>query len=162
MRSSRVARCLTIMTLVTIMVASMVIPAYAADFRFSYVSWEKSGTDFSVYTKASNKKSYNFQEATVKGTEVEYDQSTNGWGFRVAYKGDSSGNTVTLVDKDKGESYADVTKRTYWLNGNYTIHPEYRSGYGGKETYHFVAARLDDASATGKYTFRGYFNSDYT
>lgn len=157
MRISRITRCLSIMALVTIMVTSMAIPAHAIDFPFSYVDWTKSEKTFTVYTGAENKKEYNGQEATVKGTSVECDSDTNGWGFRVVCEGNGS----NPVDIDPS-GYMDVTLRTFWLNGNYTIHPQYKSGYGGKGTYHKVAARLDDASASGEYTFKGAFNSDYT
>lgn len=157
MRSSRITRCLSIMALVTIMVASLAIPAYAGDFPFSYIGWTKSEKTFSVYTGASNKKDYNGQEATIKGTSVECDSKTNGWGFRVVYEGTGS-NPVDLTPS----GYTDVTRRTFWLNGNYTIHPQYKSGYGGKGTFHTLAARLDDESDDGQYTFSGAFNSDYT
>lgn len=157
MRSSRITRCLSIMALVTIMVASLAIPAYAGDFPFSYIDWTKSEKTFSVYTGESNKKYYNGQEATIKGTSVECDSKTNGWGFRVVYEGTGS-NPVDLTPS----GYTDVTRRTFWLNGNYTIHPQYKSGYGGKGTFHTLAARLDDESDDGQYTFIGAFNSDYT
>lgn len=157
MKKSCVARCLTIMVLLVTIIASLAVPAYAADFPFSYIDWTKSEKTFSVYTAASNKKAINGQEATVKGTSVECDNTTNGWGFRVVYAGTGS-NPVDISPS----GYTDVTLRTYWLNGNYTIHPQYKSGYGGKGTYHYVAARLDDESADGEYTFRGAFNSDFT
>ncbi len=157
MRSSRITRCLSSMALLTAMVASMAIPACAKDFPFTYIKWEKTERTFSVYTGASNTKEYNGQEATIKGTSVECDSTTNGWGFRVVYKGNGS-NPVDITPS----GYTDVTKRTFWLNGNYTIHPEYKSGYGGKGTDHTLAARLDDDSAIGKYTFEGAFNSDFT
>lgn len=157
MRNARITRCLTIIALVAIMVASMALPAYAADFPFSYVNWTKSERTFTVYTGATNKKFYNGQEATIKGTSVECDGSTNGWGFRVVYEGTGS-NPVDITPS----GYVDVTKRTFWLNGNYTIHPQYKDGYGGKNTFHTLAARLDDESASGEYTFVGAFNSDST
>lgn len=157
MRSSRITRCLSILALVTIMVASMAIPAYAYDFDFSYLDWTKTERTFTVYTQASNEKFFNGQEATIKGFNVECDPSTNGWGFRVVHKGTGS-NPVDITPS----GYTDVTLRTFWLNGNYTIHPQYKNGYGGKGTYHYVAARLDDVSASGEYTFEGAFNSDYT
>lgn len=157
MRSLRFTKCLIMLALVAVMVTSLALPAFAADIDFSYVNWEKSDTEFSVYTEKSNLKTINSQEATVKGTQVEYDSNTNGWGFRVVYKG--SGSNPVLI---KESGYVDVTKRTFWLNGNYTIHPQYRDGYGGKGTPHYVAARLDNDSADGQYTFVGLFNSDYT
>lgn len=158
MYNTRFTRCLTMLVLVVAMLVSMAIPAYAADFKFSYIDWDKTEKDFSVYQGASNRKAINGQEATVKGTSVECDPNTNGWGFRVVYRGDGSNNPVSI----KPDGFADVTKRTFWLNGNYTIHPQYRDNYGGKDTEHYVAARLDDESRDGKYNFTGYFNSDYT
>ena len=157
MKKSRIARSMKIMIVLVAIIASLAVPAYAADFDFSYIDWSKSEKTFTVYSDASNKKSYNGQEATVKGTNVECDSATNGWGFRVVYKG-TGRNPVDITPS----GYRDVTLRTYWLNGNYTIHPQYKSGYGGKGTFHYVAARLDDDSADGEYTFEGAFNSDYT
>lgn len=162
MQNARFTRCLIMLVLVAAMVASLAIPAFAADVYVSYIDWTKTSKDFTVYKGAKNLKMINSQEATIKGNSIDYDTSTNGWGFRVVYKGDDSNNTVTIVDPDEKETFTDVALRTYWLNGNYTIHPQYRSGYGGKGTYHYVAARLDDDSADGQYSFTGYFNSDYT
>ena len=157
MRRLRFTKCLIMLALVVVMVTALTLPAFAADFGFSYIDWEKTDTTFTVYTGASNLKTVNSQEATVKGTSVDYDSNTNGWGFRVVYKGSAS-NPVSITPS----GYVDVTKRTFWINGNYTIHTQYRDGYGGKGTSHYVAARLDNDSADGQYTFEGKFNSDYT
>lgn len=157
MKNSRITSSVTIMVALIAIIASLAIPACAADFPFTYLRWTKSEKTFTVYTGASNKKEYNGQEATIKGTSVECDSKTNGWGFRVVYEGTGS-NPVDLTPS----GYTDVTRRTFWLNGNYTIHPQYKSGYGGKGTLHTLAARLDDESDDGQYTFSGAFNSDYT
>lgn len=160
MRKPRIVSRLTIITLLVAIITSMAIPTCAKDFPFSYIKWVKTQKNFTVYTGDSNEKEYNGQEATVKGTSVEYDTRTNGWGFRVVVEGKGS-NPVTILPSN-GTEYTDVTKRTYWLNGNYTIHPQYKDGYGGNGIEHYVAARLDDDSATGSYSFYGAFNSDYT
>lgn len=164
MFKSRAFRRLTMLTLAVFMVVAMAIPAYAADFKFTYVDMYVTGTDFTVYEANSNKKVVPKQEATVKGTDVNCAPGTNGWGFRLLCKGSSSSNPWTLINKD-GETltdYKDVTARTFWLNGNYTIHPQYKSGYSGEKIDHYIAGRLDDVTTGCPYNFTGYFNSDYT